>query len=152
MPRTHGDGFLHVRRIDAMVWNDAPLPEVDYSTKTSDAIKQIGKNVASLIEDGATLQMGIGSIPDPGIAEFGRPPAPGHSYRNAVRRVIPLIEKGIIDNSRKKLNVGRSVTGFMLGTKKLYDFVNDNPQVRVMDIAYVNDTSVIRQKPQGHRH
>jgi acyl-CoA hydrolase len=61
--------------------------------------------------------------------------------------VIPLIQNGNIDNSRKKLNVGRSVTSFMTGTRKLYDFVNDNPAIRVMDIAYVNDTSIIRQNP-----
>ncbi len=149
MPRTHGDGFLHVRRIDAMVWNDAPLPEVDYSTKTSDAIKQIGKNVASLIEDGATLQMGIGSIPDQVLQNLGSHQHLGIHTEMLSDGVIPLIEKGIIDNSRKKLNIGRSVTGFMLGTKKLYDFVNDNPQVRVMDIGYVNDTSVIRQNPRA---
>lgn len=149
MPRTHGDGFLHVRRIDALVWNDAPLPEVDYSAKTSDAIKQIGKNVASLIEDGATLQMGIGSIPDQVLQNLGSHQHLGIHTEMLSDGVIPLIEKGIIDNSRKKLNVGRSVTGFMLGTKKLYDFVNDNPQVRVMDIAYVNDTSVIRQNSRA---
>jgi len=64
MPRTHGDGFLHVKKIDSLVWDESDLPEVDYSAKTSDAIRQIGRNVASLVEDGATLQMGIGSIPD----------------------------------------------------------------------------------------
>jgi len=62
--------------------------------------------------------------------------------------VIPLIQKGVIDNSRKKINIGRSVTGFMAGTRKLYDFVNDNPCIRVMDISYVNDTSVIRRNPK----
>jgi acyl-CoA hydrolase len=149
MPRTHGDGFLHVSKIDAMVWNNCPLPEVDYSTKTSDAIKQIGRNVASLIEDGATLQMGIGSIPDQVLQNLGSHQHLGIHTEMLSDGVIPLIEKGIIDNSRKKLNVGRSVTGFMLGTKNLYDFVNDNPQVRVMDIAYVNDTSVIRQNPRA---
>ncbi len=62
--------------------------------------------------------------------------------------VIPLIEKGVIDNSRKKINIGRSVTGFMAGTRKLYDFVDDNPAIRVMDISYVNDTSIIRKNPK----
>ena len=149
MPRTHGDGFLHVRRIDALVWHDAALPEVDYSTKTSEAIKQIGKNVASLIEDGATLQMGIGSIPDQVLQNLGGHQHLGIHTEMLSDGVIPLIEKGVIDNSCKKLNIGRSVTGFMLGTKKLYDFVNDNPQVRVMDIGYVNDTSIIRQNPRA---
>ena len=149
MPRTHGDGFLHVKRINAMVWDDCPLPEVDYSTKTSDAIQQIGKNVASLIEDGATLQMGIGSIPDQVLQNLTGHKDLGIHTEMLSDGVIPLIESGVINNRRKKLNVGRSVTGFMLGTKKLYDFVNDNPQVRVMDIAYVNDTSIIRQNPRA---
>jgi len=63
--------------------------------------------------------------------------------------IIPLIESGVVDNSRKKLNPGCCVTGFMAGTRKLYDFVDDNPQIRVMDIAYVNDTSIIRQNPKA---
>jgi acyl-CoA hydrolase len=149
MPRTHGDGFVHLRKIHALVWHENDLPEVDYSSKTSDAIIRIGKNIASLIEDGATLQMGIGSIPDQVLQNL-------HSHKNLGIHtemlsdgVIPLLEKGIINNSLKKLNVGRSVTGFMAGTRKLYDFVHDNPSIRVMDIAYVNDTSVIRQNPRA---
>ncbi len=63
--------------------------------------------------------------------------------------IMPLIERGIINNSRKKLNTGKSVTGFIAGTKKLYDFVNDNPEIEVLDIAYVNDTSIIRQNPKS---
>jgi acyl-CoA hydrolase len=149
MPRTHGDGFLHVNKIAAMVWHEGDLPEVDYSTKTSDAIKQIGKNVASLIEDGATLQMGIGSIPDQVLHNLNSHKDLGIHTEMLSDGIIPLIEKGIINNRLKKLNVGRSVTGFMLGTKKLYDFVNDNPEIRVMDIAYVNDTSNIRQNPKA---
>ncbi len=149
MPRTHGDGFLHVSRIDTIVWCDDDLPEVDYSSKTNAAINQIGKNVASLIEDGATLQMGIGSIPDQVLQNLNGHKHLGIHTEMLSDGVIPLIQKGIIDNSLKKLNVGRSVTGFMAGTRKLYDFVNDNPQIRVMDIAYVNDTSVIRQNPKA---
>src|SRR5688572_30460979 len=71
-----------------------------------------------------------------------------HSYGDVIGWFIPLLEKGIINNSLKKLNVGRSVTGFMAGTRALYDFVHDNPSMRVMDIAYVNDTSVIRINPK----
>ena len=149
MPRTHGDGFVHVDKINAMVWCEDRLPEVDYSTKTNDAIKQIGKNVASLIEDGATLQLGIGSIPDQVLQNLNGHKDLGIHTEMLSDGIIPLIEKGIINNRLKKLNVGRSVTGFMLGTKKLYDFVNDNPQIRVMDIAYVNDTSIIRQNPKA---
>ena len=148
MPRTHGDGFLHVKKINSLVWHETDLPEVDYSSKVNDAIISIGKNVASLIEDGATLQMGIGSIPDQVLQNLQNHKNLGIHTEMLSDGVIPLLEKGIINNSLKKLNVGRSVTGFMAGTRKLYDFVDDNPAIRVMDIGYVNDTSVIRQNPK----
>ena len=148
MPRTHGDGFIHVSKINSMVWHDAELPEVDYSSKSNDAITQIGLNVASLVEDGATLQLGIGAIPDQVLRNLTNHKSLGLHTEMLSDGVIPLIEKGVIDNSLKKLNVGRSVTGFMAGTRKLYDFVDDNPGIRVMDISYVNDTSNIRQNPK----
>ena len=148
MPRTHGDGFIHVSKINSMVWHDAELPEVDYSSKSNDAITQIGLNVASLVEDGATLQLGIGAIPDQVLRNLTNHKSLGLHTEMLSDGVIPLIEKGVIDNSLKKLNVGRSVTGFMAGTRKLYDFVDDNPGIRVMDISYVNDTSIIRQNPK----
>ncbi len=149
MPRTHGDGFIHTSRFDSMVWEDVQLPEIDYSSKTSEGIRQIGKNVTTLIDDGATLQLGIGSIPDQVLQNLTNHKNLGIHTEMLSDGIIPLIEKGVINNSMKKLNVGRSVTGFMAGTKKLYDFVNDNPAIRVMDIAYVNDTSVIRQNPKA---
>jgi acyl-CoA hydrolase len=149
MPRTHGDGFLHVKKIDALVWEETELPEVDYSAKITDEIKQIGKNVASLIEDEATLQMGIGSIPDQVLRNLHNHKNLGIHTEMLSDGIIPLIESGVINNSRKRINAGRSVTGFMAGTRKLYDFVDDNPQMRVMDIAYVNDTSVIRRNPRA---
>jgi Acetyl-CoA hydrolase len=149
MPRTHGDGFLHISKIHHLVWEESDLPEVNYSEKISEATKQIGKHVAALIEDGATLQMGIGSIPDQVLQNLYSHKYLGIHTEMLSDGVIPLLEKGIINNKLKKLNVGRSVTGFMLGTKKLYDFVNDNPTIRVMDISYVNDTSIIRQNPKA---
>ncbi|HEX2534548.1 MAG TPA: acetyl-CoA hydrolase/transferase C-terminal domain-containing protein [Chitinophagaceae bacterium] len=145
MPRTHGDGFLHVRDIDALVWHESELPEVDYSAKAGEAVEQIGRNVASLIEDGATLQLGIGNIPDQVLRNLTGHKNLGIHTEMLSDGIIPLMESGVINNSRKKLNVGRSVTGFMAGTRRLYDFVHDNPEMRVMDISYVNDTSVIRQ-------
>ena len=149
MPRTHGDGFLNVKKINALVWQESELPEVDYSSKINAGIIQIGKNVASLIEDGATLQMGIGSIPDQVLRNLFEHKNLGIHTEMLSDGVIPLLEKGVINNSLKKINVGRSVTGFMLGTRKLYDFVHDNPSIRVMDIAYVNDTSIIRRNPKA---
>ena len=148
MPRTHGDGFVHVNRIDALIWHESELPEVDYSAKTTDVIKQIGENVTSLIEDGSTLQLGIGSIPDQVLKNLTQHKNLGLHTEMLSDGVIPLIQSGVINNSQKKLNKGKSVTSFMLGTKKLYDFVNDNQSIRVMNINYVNDTSIIRQNPK----
>jgi acyl-CoA hydrolase len=145
MPRTHGDGFIHVNKIDSLVWHESDLPEVDYSLNAKPAVVQIGENIASLIEDGATLQVGIGAIPDQVLKNLTHHKNLGLHTEMLSDGVIPLIESGVINNSQKKLNKGKSVTSFMVGTRKLYDFVNDNPAVRVMDIGYVNDTSVIRQ-------
>lgn len=148
MPRTHGDGFIHINKINALVWQKAELPEVDYATKASEVVMQIGKNVASLIEDGSTLQLGIGSIPDQVLKNLVNHKNLGLHTEMLSDGVIPLIESGVIDNSMKKLNRGKTVTSFMVGTRKLYDFVDDNTSVRVMNINYVNDTSVIRQNPK----
>jgi acyl-CoA hydrolase len=145
MPRTHGDGFLSVNEIDHFVYQEAALPEINYAQKSNDAIKAIGRNVASLVEDGATLQMGIGSIPDQVLQNLVGHKHLGIHTEMLSDGVIPLLNSGVIDNSRKKIQRGSTVTGFMAGTKRLYDFVNDNPKILVMDIAYVNDTSVIRQ-------
>lgn len=149
MPRTHGDGFVHTSRFDAMVWHEAELPEINYSSKATDAIRRIGKNVAGLIEDGATIQLGIGSIPDQVLKNLTGHKNLGLHTEMLSDGVIPLIEKGVINNSKKSLNIGTSVTGFMAGTRKLYDFVDDNPHINVLDIEYVNDTSIIRQNPKA---
>lgn len=148
MPRTHGDGFIHVDKIHAMVLHESELPIVDYSSAVSPAIEQIGRNVASLVEDGATLQMGIGNIPDQVLKNLVHHKNLGLHTEMMSDGVIPLIESGVINNSQKKLNIGRSVTSFMTGTQQLYDFVHDNPAIRVMNISYVNDTSIIRQNPK----
>jgi len=148
IPRTHGDGLIHMNKFDCLVWQEAELPEVDYSGKASEAVEKIAYHIASLIEDGATLQLGIGNIPDQVLKNLTGHKNLGLHTEMLSDGVIPLIEKGIINNSRKKLNVGKSVTSFITGTRKLYDFVDDNPGIRVMDISYVNDTSIIRQNPK----
>lgn len=149
MPRTLGDGFISVKKIDKLVWHEAPLPEVDYSQGAGESVVKIGRNVASLIDDRATLQMGIGSIPDQVLKNLGGHKDLGIHTEMFSDGIIPLIESGVINNKYKAINVGRSVTGFMVGTKRLYDFVNDNPAIRVMDISYVNDTSVIRKNEKA---
>lgn len=148
MPRTHGDGFVHISKIDSMVWYNHPLPVVDYSAQVNEVVQKIGYHVASLVEDGATLQMGIGSIPDQVLKNLSSHKNLGIHTEMFSDGILPLIESGVINNTKKKLNVGKSVTSFITGTRKLYDFVNDNPGVRVMDIGYVNDTSIIRQNPK----
>lgn len=148
MPRTHGNGFISIKDIDHLVYEAFDLPEIDYSQKINDAIKTIGHHVASLIEDGATLQMGIGSIPDQVLQNLTGHKNLGIHTEMLSDGVIPLLESGVINNELKKIKRGRTVTGFLAGTRKLYDFVHDNPKVLVMDIAYVNDTAVIRQNPK----
>lgn len=147
MPRTHGNGIVHVSKIDVLVDQTQELPEVNYSSRADAAVTRIGEYVASLIPNGATLQLGIGSIPDLVLKNLS-----GHKHLGLHTEmfsdgVVPLIEKGNIDNSNKKLNPGRTVSSFVTGTRRLYDFVDDNPAIVMMDIGYVNDPSVIRQNP-----
>lgn len=148
MPRVYGDGALHINQFHALVEVDEALPEVDYSLGVSEEEKQIGRYVADLVEDGSTLQMGIGGIPDSVLACLGGHRGLGVHTEMFSDGVIPLVEKGVITNEHKKKHPGRIVTGFIMGTRKLYDFVNDNPRVMALDIAYVNDTSVIRKNPK----
>jgi acyl-CoA hydrolase len=148
MPRTHGDGFIHVGKINALVWQEAELPEIDYSGHANGIVEKIGVEVASLIENGATLQLGIGNIPDQVLKNLTGHKDLGLHTEMLSDGVIPLIQSGVINNRKKKLNPGRSVTSFINGTRKLFDFVDDNPEIRVMDIGYVNDTSIIRQNPK----
>lgn len=149
MPRTHGDGFIHVSRIHYLVESSVELPEINYTKSVTPAVVQIGRNVASLIEDGATLQMGIGSIPDQVLNNLTNHRDLGIHTEMLSDGVIPLLENGTITNRLKKLNQGKSVTGFIAGTRKLYDYVNDNPSIRVMDISYVNDAYFIKQNPRA---
>lgn len=149
MPRTHGESFIHVDKLDALVYHDAELPVVNYASAENDIVSKIGYNVASLVEDGATLQLGIGSIPDQVLKNLSNHKNLGLHTEMFSDGVIDLIKSGVINNSEKKLNKGRSVTSFLTGTRDLYDFVHDNPAVRVMDISYVNDTSIIRQNPKA---
>ncbi|MEI6507065.1 MAG: acetyl-CoA hydrolase/transferase C-terminal domain-containing protein [Bacteroidota bacterium] len=148
MPRVHGSGFIHIREIDMMVWVEDELPEVDYSKDSNPVAEQIGKRVSDLVEDGATLQLGIGTIPDLVLKNLVNHKDLGLHSEMFSDGVIPLVERGIINNSKKKLHHGRLITGFLVGTKKLYDFVNDNPIVNALDISYVNDASIIRQNPK----
>jgi acyl-CoA hydrolase len=147
MPRTHGDSMVHVNNINAMVYFEEELPEV-VSTGISDISKRIGDYCASLVEDGATIQTGIGSIPDAVLASLQGHKELGMHTEMFSDGIIPLIEKGVITNQHKRKHRGKTVSSFMLGSRKLYDFVDDNPSIAMLGIDYTNDTSVIRTNPK----
>ncbi len=148
MPRTHGDSMVHISKFNSLVYAEQELPEVVGEHLESEIFQRIGMNVASLIEDGATLQTGIGSVPDAVLACLTNHRGLGVHTEMFSDGVLPLIEKGVITNEFKKKHRGKIATGFILGSRKLYDFVDDNPSVAVLSIDYVNDTSVIRQNPK----
>ncbi len=148
MPRTHGDGIIHISEINALVEVNEALPEVSYSDKVTDTSRKIAKYCAEMIEDGSTLQMGIGAIPDSVLSFLDGHKDLGVHTEMFSDGIIPLVQKGVINNKCKKRHPGKLVTGFAIGTRKLYDFIDDNPQVVFLDIAYVNDTKVIRANPK----
>ena len=147
MPRTHGDGLVHVRDIDLAVEADDPLHEHPGHNLTDDE-RAIGLHVAGLVEDGATLQMGIGAIPDAVLRSLTNHRDLGVHTEMFSDGVIPLVESGVITGARKRVHPGKLVAGFIMGTRRLYDFADDNPLLAMLDIAYVNDTAVIRRNPK----
>ena len=147
MPRTHGDGFVHVDDIDYAVEVDYPLPE-HARPQLSDAEVAIGRHCAGLVEDGATLQMGIGAIPDAVLAALSGHRDLGVHTEMFSDGVIELVERGVITGSKKRVHPGKLVSSFLMGTRRLYDFVDDNPQVVMLGADYVNDTAVIRRNPK----
>lgn len=148
MPKVYGDGLIHVSKIDAMVWQKAALHEVDFSSKLNKQSLEIGRHVASIIEDGSTLQMGIGAIPDAVLTCLSGHKRLGIHTEMFSDGIIPLVEAGIITNEHKKIHRGKIISSFVLGTQKVYDFINDNPFVNCLEASYVNDTSVIRKNPK----
>ena len=147
LPRTHGDGYLHVSEFAALVEVDYPIYSPVQKPLT-DAERQIGNFVAGLIDDGATLQMGIGAIPNAALEAMRGHKELGVHTEMFSDGLIDLVERGIITNQHKAIHPYNIVTGFALGSKRLYDFIDDNPKVRFLDIAYVNDTNVIRKNPK----
>jgi acyl-CoA hydrolase len=147
LPRTHGDAFIHISNIDTFVEHDAPLMEATFP-QPSEVEMQIGKHVASLVEDGATLQMGIGAIPNAVLASLTNHKRLGVHTEMFSDGLIPLIEKGIVTNEEKVLDKHRTVASFLMGSQRLYDFIDDNPGILMKDVQYVNAVSVIRQNPK----
>jgi len=147
MPRTHGDALIHKDVFHAMVESDDKM-HIFENPPANDVEMQIGRNVASLIEDGATLQMGIGAIPDATLAALTNHKRLGIHTEMFSNGLIDLVERGVVTGEEKRVHPGKIVAGFVMGNQRLYDFIDDNPLVAMLDIAYVNDTAVIRRNPK----
>jgi len=148
VPRTHGDSLVHTKRFTAMVYHEEELPQVDYGAKVGADELTIGKRIAELIEDGSTLQMGIGTIPDAVLKSLYGHKNLGVHTEMCSDGIIDLFDKDVINNSQKRIHPNKTVTGFAVGTRRLYDYVNDNPAFVFLDIDYVNDPHVIRRNPK----
>ncbi|XP_049849415.1 4-hydroxybutyrate coenzyme A transferase-like [Schistocerca gregaria] len=147
VPRTHGDGLIHVSCLDAVVECNDPIPTLEEGS-FSEIEGKIGKLVASLVEDGATLQMGIGTIPNAVLSSLKNHKHLGVHSEMIADGVIDLVHNGVIDNSKKKIQQHITSVGFVMGTKRIYEFIDDNPSVRFLRIEYINDPSVIRLNPK----
>jgi acyl-CoA hydrolase len=145
MPRTLGDSHIHKSKIHVAIEESRELPEVSYGAEADASTEKIGRFVAELVEDGSCLQMGIGAIPDSVLRFLTNHKDLGIHTEMFSDGVIPLVEQGIVTNALKKVEPGKIVTTFVLGTRKVYDFVHDNPFVAFRDVGWVNDTSVIRK-------
>lgn len=144
MPRTLGDSFIHISDIDYIVEEDTPLIELPPAGIT-EVERAIGKNCASLIEDGDTLQLGIGAIPDAVLGFLKEKKDLGIHSEMISDGIVELYEAGVITNRRKSLHAGKSIVTFLMGTRKLYDFADNNPAVELHPVDYVNDPYVIAQ-------
>lgn len=144
MPRTHGDSFINIREIDIIVEVDYPLPQAPQGG-SSPVHERIGKIVAEMIPNGATLQMGIGSIPDAVLKNLYNHKDLGVHTELFSDGVVDLVEEGIITGAQKTIHPGKVIAGFLFGSQKLYDFLDDNPIIEIHPTDYVNDPFIIAQ-------
>lgn len=144
MPRTYGDTMVHLSELTALVEADDDIHEIELAVP-DEVTNRIGAEVASLVEDGSTLQMGIGSIPNAVLARLGNYKKLGIHTEMFSDGIIDLVEKGVITGEMKRKRKNKIVSSFLLGTKRLYQFVHENPIVEMLDVAYVNDVATIRQ-------
>ncbi|MCX6989689.1 MAG: 4-hydroxybutyrate CoA-transferase [Chlamydiae bacterium] len=147
MPRIHGDGFIHVSKINYSVEVDLPILEEE-SPQGTELERKIGKYVASLIDDGSTLQTGIGKIPHAVLSELIHHKNLGIHTEVCSDTLLPLIECGAINNSLKIIHPGKVVSTFAIGTRKLYDFIHDNPAFVQLDVAFTNNPQIIGKNPK----
>lgn len=147
MPRTHGDALIHRNKLTYMVEVDEPIFEVQ--PHDLGAVETaIGRNVASLVEDGATLQMGIGAIPDAVLHQLNSHKNLGIHTEMFSDGLLPLIEREVVTGSCKTIHPSKIVATFVMGTRKVYDFIDDNPMVSMLDVAYVNNPANIQRNPK----
>lgn len=144
MPRTLGDSFIHVNDIDFIVEADTPIIELA-PPKITDVERAIGEHCASLVKDGDTLQLGIGAIPDAVLLFLKEKRDLGIHSEMFSDGVVELVESGVITNKRKNIHRGKSVAAFLMGTRRLYDYVDNNPEVEMWPVDYVNNPVVIAQ-------
>jgi 4-hydroxybutyrate CoA-transferase len=142
MPRTHGDSFIHVSDIDIAVESEAPIIELP-PPRVGPVEEAIGKHIAGLVDDGSCLQLGIGGIPDAVLLFLHEKSDLGIHTEMFSEGVVDLYEEGVITNARKTLHRDKMVANFLMGTRRLYDFVDDNPAVNMFPVSYVNDPYVI---------
>jgi len=147
MPRTHGDSMIHVNEIDDFIEVEDALPELPRPL-LGDVEHAIGRYCAEMIEDGATLQMGIGAIPDAVLGALTNHKDLGIHTEMFSDGAIELVEAGVINGKMKRSHPGKVVATFVMGTRRVYDFINDNPQISMLDVGYTNDTAVIRRNPR----
>jgi acyl-CoA hydrolase len=143
MPRTLGDSFIHVSQIDLAIECDVPPYEHPLGV-IGDTERRIGEHIAELIPDGSTIQLGIGAIPAATALALRDKRDLGVHTEMFTDSIVDLVEAGVITGARKERNRGKIVTAFMMGTKRLYDFVDDNPMVEMRPVDFTNDTHVIR--------
>lgn len=144
MPRVHGDNFIHISEIDYLVETSNPLHEIPQPV-IGDVEKAIGENCAKLVEDGSTLQLGIGAIPDAVLLFLKEKKDLGIHTEMFSDGVLELVKSGVINNSKKSLHKGKMVSTFLMGSKALYEFVDNNPTVALYPVDYVNHPAVIMQ-------
>ncbi|MDR2131555.1 MAG: 4-hydroxybutyrate CoA-transferase [Odoribacteraceae bacterium] len=147
VPRAWGDAMIRLSDIDIFCEDTTPLIEAHTAVSGEEDIL-IGKHCAALIEDGATIQMGIGAIPNAVLAQLGNHKNLGIHTEMFADGVLPLYEKGVVNNLNKKFDKGKLVSTFLMGSRAVYDFIDDNPAVAMMDVGYTNDPFIIAQQPK----
>lgn len=145
MPRVHGDGFISIENVDFIICHDEPLLEYE-AVLPDEVAQQIGKYVARIVQDGDTIQVGYGSLPNAILANFSDKNNLGVHSELLTDGMVELIKKGVIDNSRKTLNRGKTVATFCMGHQKTYEFIHDNPAIEFRTIDYTNNPLTISRQ------